>query len=206
MFKRQLTTIQADFNEKIKLLSAQKSKTLKTRTQVLADATAIDDTVVIQIPVKIEGSSAVLQQVKNTIAEAQKFANEQIITVKMGGGSAGGNAGGFGAGSGGGGNYSWPMLYPHDSGKNAGDISQKALIAEKRPEILVRNGKYFLINKPTLMRLRRDDQLMGGAETERILKDSGTPSGRAYDTPLGSLVVKAVNAGGSFSRWIVWQQ
>jgi TP901 family phage tail tape measure protein len=69
-----------------------------------------------------------------------------------------------------------------DSGRGNVKKPETALVAEKRPEILVRDGQYTVLEDPQLLNLKPGDQLIGGAESEKILNGRRSArSGRALD-------------------------
>lgn len=89
-----------------------------------------------------------------------------------------------------------------DSGRGVVKRPETALVAEKRPEILVRGGKFQLLENPQLLNLKPSDQLIGGAETEKILKGkSAKNSGRALDNP--GWFSGAVNSVSNFGKTAV---
>ena len=45
-----------------------------------------------------------------------------------------------------------------------------SLVSELKPEILLRDGEYHLIEEPTIMDLKKDDIIFNGEQTEDILK------------------------------------
>lgn len=93
-----------------------------------------------------------------------------------------------------------------DSGKKAITKPETVLAAEKRPEILVRDGEYSVLEDPQLLNLKPGDQLIGGAESAKILNGRFKKSGRALDvgdytaSGSGTLKTASLKGGSSFLK------
>lgn len=92
----------------------------------------------------------------------------------------------------------------YDSGRPPIAKRETALVAEKRPEIFVRDGKYSILSSPQLLNLKPGDQIIGGEETSRILRGGASKTGRAHDGGIFSKIASSVSkVYSSVSSWFV---